>query len=102
VLWSVIFKRETRVKVSFFFEIGGYIMQDDRQKKDDEELLNLVEIIKRNATKDDRVQEIHFRMDGGVLNEPELVELTKFRFSMDSITKNLDRVIELLKKEIDS
>jgi hypothetical protein len=41
-------------------------MQDDRQKKDDEELLNLVEIIKRNATKDDRVQEIHFRMDGGV------------------------------------
>lgn len=77
-------------------------MQDDRQKKDDEELLNLVEIIKRNATKNDRVQEIHFRMDGGVLNEPELVELTKFRFSMDSITKNLDRVIELLKKEIDS
>jgi hypothetical protein len=77
-------------------------MQDDRQKKDDEELLNLVEIIKRNATKDDRVQEIHFRMDGGVLNEPELVELTKFRFSIDSITKNLDRVIELLKKEIDS
>jgi hypothetical protein len=76
-------------------------MQDDRQKKDDEELLNLVEIIKRNATKDDRVQEIHFRMDGGVLNEPELVELTKFRFSIDSITKNLDRVIELLKKEID-
>jgi len=77
-------------------------MQDDRQKKDDEELLNLVEIIKRNATKNDRVQEIHFRMDGGVLNEPELVELTKFRFSIDSITKNLDRVIELLKKEIDS
>jgi hypothetical protein len=77
-------------------------MHDDRQKKDDEELLNLVEIIKRNATKDDRVQEIHFRMDGGVLNEPELVELTKFRFSIDSITKNLDRVIELLKKEIDS
>jgi hypothetical protein len=62
----------------------------------------LVEIIKRNATKNDRVQEIHFRMDGGVLNEPELVELTKFRFSIDSITKNLDRVIELLKKEIDS
>lgn len=77
-------------------------MQDDRQKKDDEELLNLLEIIKRNATKNDRVQEIHFRMDGGVLNEPELVELTKFRFSIDSITKNLDRVIELLKKEIDS
>ena len=77
-------------------------MQDDRQKKDDEELLNLVEIIKRNVTKNDRVQEIHFRMDGGVLNEPELVELTKFRFSIDSITKNLDRVIELLKKEIDS
>lgn len=77
-------------------------MQDDRQKKDDEELLNLVEIIKRNATKNDRVQEIHFRMDGGVLNEPELVELTKFRFSIDSITKNLDRIIELLKKEIDS
>lgn len=77
-------------------------MQDDRQKKDDEELLNLVEIIKRNATKNDRVQEIHFRMDGGILNEPELVELTKFRFSIDSITKNLDRVIELLKKEIDS
>lgn len=77
-------------------------MQDDRQKKDDEELLNLVEIIKRNATKNDRVQEIHFRMDGGVLNEPDLVELTKFRFSKDSITKNLDRVIELLKKEIDS
>lgn len=77
-------------------------MQDDRQKKDDEELLNLVKIIKRNATKNDRVQEIHFRMDGGVLNEPELVELTKFRFSIDSITKNLDRVIELLKKEIDS
>lgn len=77
-------------------------MQDDRQKKDDEELLNLVEIVKRNATKNDRVQEIHFRMDGGVLNEPELVELTKFRFSIDSITKNLDRVIELLKKEIDS
>lgn len=77
-------------------------MQDDRQKKDDEELLNLVEIIKRNATKNDRVQEIHFRMDGGVLNEPELVELTKFRFSIDSITKNLDRVIELLKKEIGS
>jgi len=77
-------------------------MQDDRQKKDDEELLNLVEIIKRNVTKNDRVQEIHFRMDGGVLNEPELVKLTKFRFSIDSITKNLDRVIELLKKEIDS
>lgn len=76
-------------------------MQDDRQKKDDEELLNLVEIIKRNATKNDRVQEIHFRMDGNVLNEPELVELTKFRFSVDSISKSLDRVIELLKKEID-
>lgn len=77
-------------------------MQDDRQKKDDEELLKLVEIIKHNASKDERVQEIYFRMDGGVLNEPELVELTKFRFSIDSVSKNLDRVIELIKKEIDS
>ena len=77
-------------------------MQDDRQKKDDEELLELIKIIKHNATKDERVQEIHFHMDGSVLNEPEQVELTKFRFSVKSVSESLDRIIELLKKEIDN